>query len=909
MGFFGQLRGGLRRLFFRSREDRELDHEIKAYLDLAAQDEAALGSTPAEAMRRARARFGGVESAKEEVRSGGWESWIETLLKDLGYAARQLRHRPGVTIAAVASLAFGIGANTAIFSLVSATLLQRLPVADLDRLHFIQRNAQAPGVFSYPAFADLRDQNRDFEGMLAWGGITVSLAEGEAPELAGGIVVTGNFFSLLGVEAERGRLLTEADDVTPGAHPVLVVSYAFWKTRLGGREDVVGHPVRLNGQLFTIVGVAPAEFQGAQLGVRRDLFVPMMMQALVRPPRGRYSGEMNPDLLQNRGNSWLFVVGKLKPGVNPELARARLDQIIPEAERPPVRRDGTRPAAVGLASVAAGDPVQRDRLVSVARLLLVVVGLVLLVACANVANLLLARAAARRHEIVTRLSLGASRGRLIRQLLTEAVLLAGLGGAAGWLLAFGAIRALRAAPAPPGALPIQIDFSMDPRVFWFTLLLSLVTGIGFGLAPALKASRLELVSVMKGEGFVVAGGRRIALRDVLVVAQMAMSLVLLVSAGLLLQSLRRTQAIDPGFEVDRLVTAPLNVNLLRYTRDQGRQFYQQVVDRAATLPGAESATLARWIPLSGGGSVSSLAIEGRTSSGNRFSSEGGGLGRNSDPEAVTVLVAGPNFFRTMGIPLLRGRDFGPADSDSAPPVAIVNQAFERLHFPGEDPIGRRFSQRGPEGPWVTIIGVAQDIRYTTLTTEPDPLAWLPLAQNHETGMQLLVRTTRPEALLQPVAGLIHTLEPSLPATGVQPMSATISSALYVARAGARLLSGFGILALLLAAIGLYGVLSYTVARQTREIAVRMAVGAPRGRVLREVLRKGIGLVLIGVVVGTGAGLFATGLVENFLYGVGARDPVTFVMIPVLLLAIALPACLLPARRATRVDPMDALRQI
>jgi putative ABC transport system permease protein len=327
------------------------------------------------------------------------------------------------------------------------------------------------------------------------------------------------------------------------------------------------------------------------------------------------------------------------------------------------------------------------------------------------------------------------------------------------------------------------------------------------------------------------------------------------------------------------------------------------------LPGVEAATVARWIPLSGGGATSSLAIEGRSTSGNRFMSEGGGLAANTDPEAVAVMVVGPNFFRTLGIPLLRGRDFSPSDADSAPPVAIVNEAFGRFHFPGQDPIGHRFSIRGPEGPWITIVGIARDIRTVTLTATPDPLAYLPVVQNHETGMQLLVRTARPDGMIQPIAALIHVLEPSLPATGVQPMSATISSALFVARAGARLLSGFGIVALLLAAIGLYGVLSYAVARQTREIAVRMAVGAPRARVLGDVLRHGIGLVLIGVVVGTAAGLFATGLMGSFLYGIGARDPITFVIIPLVLLAIALPACLLPARRATRVNPMEALRQI
>jgi putative ABC transport system permease protein len=559
------------------------------------------------------------------------------LWQDLRYAGRGLRKRPAYTGAAALTLALGIGANTAIFSLVSATLLESLPVHDPQTLVYLTPRTTG-SAFSYPEYAELRDHNTVLDGLVAWGGITASLNDGET-DLVGGVIVTGNYFDLLGVRAARGRALSPSDDLTPDAHPVAVISHGLWQRRFGGRPDIVGHEVLLNGRRFTIVGVPPEAFGGAQRGVRRDLYVPMMMQALIRPPRAGYSGEMDPDLLRTRGNRWLFLAGRLKPGVNVPSAQEALSTLSTRfglAAQP-----GTPERPVVVIPVNLGDPNLRARMVSAATLLLAVVGAVLLIACANVANLALSRALARRREIALRLSLGASRGRLVRQLLTESVLLALLGGAGGLLLAAAVIQAWQSSPPPPGALPVVLAFSLDVRVFLFTFALSVATGILFGLAPALRASRADLVPALKDESFVPdERSRRLGLRKVLVVSQVALSLALLAAAGLFLRSLRQTQAVDPGFDADRLLAAPLQVNLLRYTRPQGRDFYRRVMEQVEALPGVESTTVARIVPLSGGGSVSSLHIEGRPGPDNQFRSDGGGA-TATGRDTVSRNVVGP----------------------------------------------------------------------------------------------------------------------------------------------------------------------------------------------------------------------------------------------------------------------------
>jgi len=819
---------------------------------------------------------------------------------------RSLLKRPGFTVIAVLTLALGIGANTAIFSVVSATLLRLQPVSDPERLVFVF-NGPAGSVFSYPDYAAMRDQNNVFDGLVAWGGITASLNSNDQTDLVTGAIVSGNFFDVLGVRAQLGRAITTEDDKTPGAHPVAVISQGLWQRRFGGDANVVGRQLLLNGNAFTVIGVLPAGFDGLQLGVTRDLYVPLMMQATMRPPRAGYSGEMNPDLLQTRGIRWLFSVGRLKPGVSAVQAQSSLALIAKQLEEAYPQTNRGRTASISALS-ESDDPAGRRQLSSVARLLMGVVGIVLLIACANVANLLLARSSARTKEIAVRLAIGATRWRIVRQLLTEGVLLAALGGAAGLLLAWWTTRSLSAPPPPTGALPITPQFSIDLRVLLFTLGLSLIAGVVFGLAPALRASRPALIPALKDDAAAFFERTRVlSLRNLLVITQVALSVVLLIAAGLFLRSLRQAQTIDPGFDAEKIVTLPLNINLLRYTRAQGREFYRQVVERVEAIPGVESASLARIAAVSGGSSVRSLLIEGRAGSDNQFRSEGAGAAPG-DNESVSSNVIGPRYFQTMGIGLQQGRDFNAQDTEDHPRVVVVNEAFVRRHFPSEDAVGRRISFNGPEGPWREIVGVVRTSKYLSLGEVPTPVAYLPLQQNHETGMTLHVRSSvAPSSIVGSIRNEVQALEKNLPLGNPERMSDRVANSLYAARMGAILLAVFGGLALLLASIGLYGVMSFAVSRRTRELGIRVALGARPGDVFRMVLRQGMTLVIAGLVVGLGVAAAVTRLLASFLYGVSTTDAVTFTVIPLLLTLVALLACYLPARKATKVEPLVALR--
>ncbi|HEU4930624.1 MAG TPA: ABC transporter permease [Pyrinomonadaceae bacterium] len=831
---------------------------------------------------------------------------MDSLIKDIRYAVRGLAKRPGFTLIAVLTLALGIGANTAIFSAINATLMRTPPVSDPDGLVFVF-NGPSGSIFSYPDYTALRDQNNVFDGLIAWGGITASLNSNDQTDLVTGAIVSGNFFEVLGVRAQRGRLISTDDDKTLGAHPVVVISPGLWQKRFAGDPNVVGRQLLLNGNVFTVIGVLPAGFDGLQLGITRDLYVPMMMQATMRPPRAGYSGEMNPDLLQVRGNRWLFSVGRLKPGVTSPQAQSSLAVIAKQLEEAYPQTNRNRGISIS-ALRGTDDPATSQQLSSVARLLMAVVGIVLLIACANVANLLLARSSSRTKEIAVRLAIGATRGRIVRQLLTEGVLLAILGGVAGLLLAWWTTRSLAAAPPPTGALPINPQFSIDLRVLLFTSGLSLLAGIVFGLAPALRASRPALIPALKDDAAAFfERTRTFSLKNLLVVMQVALSVVLLIAAGLFLRSLRQAQTIDPAFDSEKVVTLPLNINLLRYTRPQGRQFYTQVTERVEAIPGVESASVARIAAVSGNTSVRSLLIEGRTGSDNQFRSDGAGPAA-SDNTSVNANVIGPRYFQTMGIPLLQGRDFNAQDTEDHPRVVIVNEAFVRRHFPNEDAIGKRLSFSGPEGPWREIVGVVRTSKYFSLGEAPTPVAYSPLSQNHETGMTLHVRASvDPTTIAGAIRNEVQSLEKNLPLGNPERMSDRVANSLYAPRMGAILLAVFGGLALLLASIGLYGVMSFSVSRRTRELGIRVALGAGPGEVFRLVLRQGMTLVIAGVVIGLIAAVIVTRLLASFLYGVSTTDALTFTAVPVLLCLIALLACYLPARRATKVEPLIALR--
>jgi predicted permease len=909
------VRPRLARLKLTPAREAEIIEELSQHLDEHYERLTREGKSPEEALRTAVEELCEPDTLSGHMRAlrqarvpppvppgAPRTALVRDLVQDLRYAARMLWKHPGFTAAVVLTLALGIGANTAIFSVVNATLLQHLPVEGRDRLVYVYRGTG--GVFSYPAYSWLRDGNGVFDGFAAWGGIIASLNAEGAAELVDGVIVTGNFFEVLGVRPGRGRLISPADDLKPGGHPVVVIGHDFWQSRFAAAPDIVGRAIRLNGHPFTIIGVAPAGFNGPRVLDSRNLYVPMMMQAIMRPPRAGYSGEQDPDLLNHKTNSWLFGIGRLKPGRDADQATAELGTLTGSFYETQVGKPLQPPLATAV-PVDAGSQGDRQRMVSVALLLGGTVGAVLLIGCANIANLLLARAASRRRELAVRVAIGASRARVIRQLLAESLLLALIGGAAGVGLAWAAVRGFEAAPLPAGAP--SLDLSIDGRVLLFSLGLSLATGILFGLAPALQASRRSLVPALKDGAQDERRSARFSLKRSLIVAEVALSMVLLIAAGLFVRSLQAAQRIDPGFDADKLISAPLGINLLRYTTQQGRDFYQRLVERVEALPGVEAATVARVRLLSGNTRVLSLHIEGRESSHERSQSEGGSAATGHT--ATNANIVGAGFFETIGIPVLLGRAFTTQDDGAHPPVAIVNETIVKMHFEGNSPIGQRISVTGPDGPWREIVGVVRDSKYANLGEGALPLTYLPLAQNHETGMTLYVRAAvTPASLVPAVRREIQALEPNLPVPNIETVSDSVASSLYGRRVGAWLIGVFGGLAVVLAAVGIYGVLSFSTARRTHEIGIRLALGAEARDVFLLVLRDGMLLVTAGIAIGLVGALVAGRSLTTFLYGVTPADSRTLVSTTIILGTVALAACAIPARRAMRVDPIVALRQ-
>ncbi|HKQ78136.1 MAG TPA: ABC transporter permease [Blastocatellia bacterium] len=812
---------------------------------------------------------------------------MQTFWQDLRYSARMLLKNPSLTLIAIVTLALGIGANTTIFSFVNGIALRPIAgVKEPERLVGVYTSDYSSGLYgssSYPDYADFRDQAEAFSGMAAYRGAVLTLTGADEAERISGAYVTGNYFDTLGVEARAGRTL-RAEDVKPGAPPVAVISHRLWQRRFAGDASVVGREITLDRRAYTVVGVASESFRGLRVGAPPEFWLPMAAETV-----------------GGRGSRGLAITGRLKPGVTLEQAQAqiatigaRLARAYPETNLGTLAApDQPRPMSV-VREARIGPQGQRNLWMTLG-LLLTVVGLVLLIACANVANLLLSRASARRREIAVRLAIGASRGRLVRQLFTESLLLALLSGAGGLVMGLWSSELLPALylPTEPGSL----DVSLDGRVLIFTLAVSLLTGALFGLAPALQSSRPDLVAALKDETSVQrqGGRRRFTTRQALVVTQVALSLTLLIGAGLFLQSLGRALTFDPGFASQNLLIASLTTRGVAMTKEQGQAFYRQALERVGGLPGVRSASLTYIAPLGGGGQRRGVQIEGYEPR------------PNEDLELNCNLI-GLNYFNTMGIPLALGRDFDARDGESSPGVVIVNEELARRYFPGQNPIGKRL-RFGSNSPYREIIGVARSAKYRQLREAPLPFIYIPLAQEYSSGMTLLTRAVGdPADLAQAVRHEINSLNKDVPVFGVRTMSEQIDATLSSDRMIASLLGAFGGIALLLAVVGIYSVMSFAVTQRAREIGVRVALGARGADVLRLVIGQGMKLVVIGVAIGLAMSLALTRLTASLLFEVSATDPITFTLVALLLIGVALMACYLPARRAAKVDPVVALRR-
>jgi predicted permease len=820
---------------------------------------------------------------------------MESLIQDLRFAVRMLRRSPGVTAIAVLSLGIGIGANTAIASLVDAVFLRPLPVEEPDRLAWIYRtfepSATGQGFFgagllpaSYLNYLDFVQRTTTFDGILAagGGGLGLSGGGGEPEQVAAGYV-TANAFDLLGVRPALGRAFESDDNLRGGARPVTVISDALWRSRFGADPQIAGRDITLNGRAFTVIGVAPADYHGLLTLFEEDLWVPSELWPELNPGPASIA-------LEHRGFRMFWMVGRLAAGVTPAAAERELAVIAEQlaAEHPDLNRD----RGVRLASLAEGalNLNQRGTFVRAGVIASAAVGLVLLIACVNVGSLLTARARARQGETAMRLSLGAPRRRLLRQWLTESVLLGLLGGIAGWLIAVWT-KPLLLRLRPP--FLEDFDVPLDLRVLSFTAAVSLLAGLLFGLAPALQASRTDLAGQLGERGRWAAMAGRFGLRRALVVGQVALSVVALCIAGLFLRSLEQARAIDPGFDAGALGIVGLDVGALGTGPAEGLVFFDRLLEEARSLPEVTAAALAWGAPL---GFVAER----------RIFPEGaedlvGAEGVYTPVNGVTA-----EYFATMGIAVVEGRGFDGGDRAEGRPVAVVNETAARTYWP-EGAIGRTIRWPVHERPW-EIVGVVADVKYTTLGEEPRPYVYRPLAQDYAGAVVLHVRAaTDPAAAIGAVTGRIRPLAPDLPLLDPRPVAAVIDQSLWAPAFGARLLSTFGLLALLLAGVGIYGVVSQSVAERRREVGIRMALGAGRARVLSGVLRDGMTPVAAGVVLGLTIALLTVRQFRALLYQQASADLAVFAAAALILAITALAACLVPALRATRVDPVRTLR--
>jgi len=818
---------------------------------------------------------------------------MNNILKDLRYAIRMLIKTPGVTLVAVITLALGIGANTAIFSSVSAFTSRPLPVPKPDQLIRPVEIAEDRGTadnFSYPDFVDYRNQSTVFSGLCAEDMVQVAIDTQEQNDVIWGQIVSGNFFDMLQIKPVMGRAFAPDEDGAPGAHPVVVLGHSLWQRRFASDPNIVGKTLRLNNRQFQVIGVAPESFKGTKFGLSMDFWAPMAMV-------GELSG--SADLLTSRDSHWLTILGRLKPGVGVSQASAEMNAISLRLNQAYMDERSNNTQAKVVTEIDGRWGEAATVIKTGGMLAMAIVALVLLIACANVANLLLARAAARRKEIGIRLALGASRARLIRQLLTESLLLSLIGGGLGLLLANWMTDLMQ------GFIPVlqynvvEDFFALDSRALMFTLVISVATGIVFGLAPAWNSSNPDVVPVLKGGSGIVEKGRtrRVTLRSSLVVAQVALSLVVLVCAGLFIKSFRKAQQMDPGFDTKNAVLMTLNPPLVGYDNDRTRNFYQQITERARSIPGVEAVALTRLMPLGDSSNSNGPVLK-----------EGETLARGSAGRDITTNVISPDYFKAMQIPIMEGRDFDDRDREKTQRVVIVNQRMAQVLWPNESAVGKRIFIGVDSHDPLEVVGVVKTGKYRTLAEDPRMFFYYPLSQRRPGIMTMVMRTNGdPRNFVGALRHEVQQLDRAVPMSAVKTMEQHMTWPLWGPSLAATLALAFGVIALLLSSIGLYSVMAYVVSQRTKEVGIRMALGASRQDVLKMITSQGMRLALVGAGLGLVLALLLAKVMSSLLIGVSGYDITTFVIVAVVLSVVAFVASYLPARRATKVNPLIALR--
>ncbi len=909
--FAARLRG----FFGRRKADLDFDEEMRMHLQLLTEQGIRRGMSPEEARLAARRQFGNIPLLQQSRREMRSIMPLANLGRDLRFGARQLRRSPSLATVAVISLALGIGANTAIFTIAKKVLLDSLPVKNPQELRLLTwvsgHQQPVPPVwgdvgatpegglrstaFSYPVLVELRKKTEVFADLIAFRPIPMTVTVDGNPELIDAEMVSGNAFSGLGVEPILGRPLIPADDAGQGKGPVAVISEGYWTERFGRSRSVLGKTIFVNGVPVTVVGVTPARFTGLQMGQAVRMFVPLTMQPLL-VPREQLTESRSTSLLNNPQSWWVLILARLRPRVPEARAQAALDLVLRQKAMVDLpRAKGMDQFHLRLEPGNRGLDYLKDGFAKSLYVLFALAGLVLLLVCVNLANLLLARAATRRREMSTRLALGAGRMHILRQMLTESLLLSSIGGVAGLGLGYlgrNVIPRLLASPSQPAMT--QVDF--DWQVFAFSAGLSLVTGVLFGIVPAWRATRSDGNTAMSDADHATAGGHGIWFGKALVIFQIELSTILLIGAGLFVRTLANLSHTPLGFRADHMLLFRLNPPRTRYSDPQMMLFYQQLEEKLAAIPGVHSVTM------------SNIAIIGDGHSGSTFHVSG----RPVETEAVRVQTnhVGANFFQTMGIPILQGRGFDVHDTPASPKVAVVNRALARQFFPNENPIGQTFEADGDEvNAPVQIVGIAADTRYADLRSETPATFYLPYAQALVLGRMVVEIHTEaePGSILSQARTVVASMDRDLPLIDVRSMTEQIKATMSGERIFAQLASGFGILAVMLACIGIYGIMAYTVARRTGEIGIRMALGAQAGQVLRLVLREASWMALAGVTLGLGSALWLARFLSAMLYGLKPSDPLTLAGVAALLFIIALLAAFGPARHASRVDPIRALR--